>query len=72
MLNQPINEQEQLIDQVISAERAVAEYSQYDLNSDIFSYTFFDQRIAIWRKYYAEYAGALEERRKNEFAAIWS
>jgi hypothetical protein len=71
ILNDPNDEIDILIKEVIRAEREVSEYCEYHLNPDIFSYTFFDQRIAIWRKYYAEYAKLLEEQRIKEFGNTW-
>lgn len=71
MLNRPTEELDELIAIILRAERAVAECCHYDLNPDIFAYTFFHQRITIWRRYYEEFAKLLEERRKNEFKAVW-
>ena len=66
MLNKSPDELDELISIVLRVERAVAEHCQYELNPDIFAYTFFDQRINIWRKYYEEFANLLEERRNND------
>lgn len=67
MLNKPSDELDEIVASVLEAERAVAQYRDEELNPDIFAYTLFDQRIDIWRRYYREYAGLLEERRRCEF-----
>jgi hypothetical protein len=71
MLKKPGNVLEELASNVIKAERAVANHCQCDLKKDVFGYTFFDQRIGIWRRYYEEFGGLLETHRDNEFAALW-
>lgn len=67
MLNKPAEELEELTVHVLKAERNVAEYCQDDISPDIFSYTFFDQRINIWRRYYKKFARKLQKRRIDEF-----
>lgn len=71
MLNQPEEELERLVVNVLSAEQEVAKHCHYEIQQNIFAYTFFDQRIRIWERYYKEFAGLLEKRRKKEFGSIW-
>ncbi len=67
MLYEPADVLEELALKTIDAELAVVKFCEYDFKQDVFGYTFFNQRIAIWRKYYKEYGGLLEMHRQNEF-----
>lgn len=72
MLERPKDEVENHIENTVHTEKAVAVYCQDPLQPDIFSYTFFDQRISIWRRYYSKYAKLLEERRNQVYAHCWN
>ena len=71
MLKSTQDELQILITSTIEAEKQVVDYCQYDLNKNIFKYTFFDQRILVWREDYSKYGVLLEQRRKNQFSSLW-
>ena len=71
MLRKPSEELDNLMANVVNAERLVAKRCHYELQQNIFAYTFFNQRIRIWERYYEKFSAPLEEHRKNEFGPIW-
>lgn len=70
MLTLPEQECQARLAQVICAERSVQTYwthTQVTPRADILSYTCFDMRHALWRKYLNQFDRELEQRRVIEF-----